>query len=418
MAAARQAGGRRRTAPSSGRGRSRQHRSTAGSPSRHRRRPRHLPVREPPASQVARAVRSSPSQTRSAVAPTPIRPRSGRPRMSAGSRVAASTAERRSTPAATTLAIAASSRSPEPAMRAVRPAGQAERVDRDLLAAQVVRPRRHPGGRDRVGDQHDPARRGGEGEPADRRGHVVQVGDQPAGQPRVGEALPDHAGLPVVQRAHRVEQVGDQPGAGVRGRLGLGRGGVAVPDADQHAGLDQPADRRPARRDAPAPACASAAARARPRAARRSPPGWGRAAAPGRARRAGCGARNGPSTCTPSTRAPPRSAGSAAVRRSAATSSGTGAVMKVGRNAVTPVSGSRRATSAQPAGSAATKSTPKHPLIWMSTRPGTSTPDGRSTSGRTPPYVSPAATPTIRPSRKRRRRPVRAARRQRRHAAR
>ena len=88
----------------------------------------------------------------------------------------------------------------------------------------------------------------------------------------------------------------------------------------------------------------------------------------------------------------------AAVRRSAATSSDTGAVMKVGRNAVTPVSGSRRDTSAHSAGSAATKSTPKHPLIWMSTRPGTSTPDGRSTSGRTPPYVSPATTPTITPS--------------------
>ena len=71
--------------------------------------------------------------------------------------------------------------------------------------------------------------------------------------------------------------------------------------------------------------------------------------------------------------------------------------MNVGWNAVTPVSGSRRLTSAQPAGSAATKSTPKQPLIWMSTRPGTSTPDGSSTSGRTPPYVSPATTPMTRP---------------------
>ena len=30
--------------------------------------------------------------------------------------------------------------------------------------------------------------------------HVVQVRDQPAGQPRVGQRLADHAGLPVVQR--------------------------------------------------------------------------------------------------------------------------------------------------------------------------------------------------------------------------
>jgi hypothetical protein len=72
--------------------------------------------------------------------------------------------------------------------------------------------------------------------------------------------------------------------------------------------------------------------------------------------------------------------------------------MKVGTNAVTPVSGNRRVTSAQPAGSAATKSMPKQPLIWMSTSPGASTPVGRSTSGRTPPYVSPATTPMITPS--------------------
>ena len=66
--------------------------------------------------QVAAARRSSSSQTRSAAAPGAIRPRSGRPIRSAGSRVAASTAERRSTPAATTLATAASIRSAEPAI--------------------------------------------------------------------------------------------------------------------------------------------------------------------------------------------------------------------------------------------------------------------------------------------------------------
>ena len=46
-----------------------------------------------------------------------------------------------------------------------------------------------------------------------------------------------------VRTAGPSASVGDQPGAGVRGGLGLLGGGVAVADADQHAGLDQPADR-------------------------------------------------------------------------------------------------------------------------------------------------------------------------------
>ena len=53
---------------------------------------------------------------------------------------------------------------------------------------------------------------------------------------------------------------------------------------------------------------------------------------------------NGPSACTPSTLAPvPAAAIFPAVPRSAAASAPGGAVMNVGRNAVTPVCGSRAA---------------------------------------------------------------------------
>ena len=78
-------------------------------------------------------------------------------------------------------------------------------------------------------------------------------------------------------------------------------------------------------------------------------------------------AMNGPSRWTPRTRAPTgpaavrsaavrsgsgRSGANPAARRSAATVSSIGLVIQVGRNAVVPVSGSRRATSRQPGSSA------------------------------------------------------------------
>ena len=55
--------------------------------------------------------------------------------------------------------------------------------------------------------------------------------------------------------------------------------------------------------------------------------------------------------------------------------------MNVGRKAVQPVAGSRSITVAHPAGSAACISTPKYPLTWRSTRPGTRTPVASCTSG-------------------------------------
>ena len=216
-------------------------------------RPRSSPRRRPPSRAAARTRAARPARSRGRRGRRRARPgrrcrrpRSGRGRAGRGCRrQPARGIDRGAQVDAGRDHVGDGRVQPQPGAgdRAVGPAGQAERVDRDLLAAEVVRPRRHAGGRDGVGDQHDPARRRREREPADRCGDVVQVGDQPAGQPRVGQALPDHPGFPVVQRAHGVEQVGDQPGAGVRGGLGLLGGGVAVPDADQHAGVDQAADR-------------------------------------------------------------------------------------------------------------------------------------------------------------------------------
>ena len=74
----------------------------------------------------------------------------------------------------------------------------------------------------------------------------------------------------------------------------------------------------------------------------------------GRGRRPGRGERNGPSRWTPSGRAEPAAAtssGNAAAACFMPTSSrSTGAVMKVGWNAVTPVSGSRQATASHSSG--------------------------------------------------------------------
>src|SRR5579859_1334376 len=112
------------------------------------------------------------------------------------------------------------------------------------------------------------------------------------------------------------------------------------------------------------------------------------------------GAMNGPSMCTPSTRAPSGRPGcSAAALRSEAASRSTGAVMIVGRNAVVPVSGRRRTTVAKPAAPAVPNSAPKYPLTCRSTKPGSSRPPGSSTSGGRGGGPDPA--PATRPSRTR-----------------
>src|SRR5262249_36667956 len=74
----------------------------------------------------------------------------------------------------------------------------------------------------------------------------------------------------------------------------------------------------------------------------------------------------------------------------------SGAVMKVGRNAVVPVSGKRRTTRPHPAASGSARSTPKKPLTCRSISPGTMYPLPRARSGER--GGGPPATSATRPS--------------------
>src|SRR5262249_50017061 len=74
----------------------------------------------------------------------------------------------------------------------------------------------------------------------------------------------------------------------------------------------------------------------------------------------------------------------------------SGAVMKVGRNAVVPVSGKRRTTRPHPAASGSARSTPKKPLTCRSISPGTMYPRPRARSGER--GGGPPATSATRPS--------------------
>ena len=71
---------------------------------------------------------------------------------------------------------------------------------------------------------------------------VVAVGDQPAGEPVVHERGPGHTGVPVVQRALRVVEVGDQGGPDVGRGVHLLLRGVAVPHRDADPRRDEAGD--------------------------------------------------------------------------------------------------------------------------------------------------------------------------------
>ena len=181
----------------------------------------------------------------------------------------------------------------------------------------------------------------------------------------------------------RVEQVGDHPRPGPGGRGHLGRGGVAVPHADQHARPGQLADggqppgHLGGQGDQPD--------QARPRGQQLIQRGGLWRHDPVRVVRAAAARRDERPFQVhaehPRASPAPRRADIPLTHPRASASCRTGAVMKVGRNAVQPVAGSRSMTVAQPAGSAACISTPKYPLTWRSTSPGTSTPASSSRSG-------------------------------------
>ena len=199
-----------------------------------------------PPTHAARVRNWSSSQTRSAAAPGPIRPRSGQADQVGG--YAAGRRDRVGQPGARRHHVGHREVHPQhgPGQRAVN-AHRGHAVafgQRDRLAAEQVASRRHPGARGGVGDQEDPAGRRGERDEANLGRDMLQVGDEAAGQPGVSQRLARHAGLAVMHRPLGVEQVGDHAGAGVRGGGDLRRRRVAVTHAGQDPGLGETGDRR------------------------------------------------------------------------------------------------------------------------------------------------------------------------------
>lgn len=113
-------------------------------------------------------------------------------------------------------------------------------VDGDHLAAQVEGlALRHAVGPHGVADDKRPVPQQPEGGPQHRRVDVEAVANQFAPDTAVVEHGAHHAGLPVVEAAHGVEQVGGVGDALVKGGLGLVvvRGGVGDGHGAQLAGL-------------------------------------------------------------------------------------------------------------------------------------------------------------------------------------
>ena len=110
----------------------------------------------------------------------------------------------------------------------------------DHLAAQVEGlALRHAVGPHGVADDKRPVPQQPEGGPQHRRVDVEAVANQLAPDTAVVEHGAHHAGLPVVEAAHGVEQVGGVGDALVKGGLGLVivRGGVGDGHGAQLAGL-------------------------------------------------------------------------------------------------------------------------------------------------------------------------------------
>lgn len=118
---------------------------------------------------------------------------------------------------------------------------------RELDRAHPVGPVRAPARGEVVGDEDDPATCRPEGEP-DRFGReVTGIGDHPDRDVVAGQCRAHDAGVAVGERPHRVEEVGDQPGAAVERGIRLGGRRVAVPagDADPAAHQEHDQFQRP-----------------------------------------------------------------------------------------------------------------------------------------------------------------------------
>ena len=119
-----------------------------------------------------------------------------------------------------------------------------DRVDDvDFERAEVVAPVRCTRRRHRVGDQCDPARRGGERQPHHVGMQMHAVGDHLERHTMIGCRSRHRTRMPVVKARHRVERVREDRGAGIE--RGQARRVVrsGVPDRGGAAGVDDEPDR-------------------------------------------------------------------------------------------------------------------------------------------------------------------------------
>ena len=178
-----------------------------------------------PATQVWTTRQAASSTTRSAAAPDSSRPRSDRPRASAGvvahSR-AASTTSRPTGP--TSLRKAPSIVRMLPARVPSASTAQRSVTRIGWSPSTLVAPTRQPGAGGRVGDrQHAVDALGAHRHPHHRRMHVEAVADHLARDRVVGEHRAGQPGRPVRQRRHPVEQMRGMARAGVDRRPGPAR---------------------------------------------------------------------------------------------------------------------------------------------------------------------------------------------------
>ena len=173
-----------------------------------------------------------------------MRPRSDRPRASAGTRLAASTAWTRSIPMLTRLRIAASRVREDPASR---PSPRRGGSPSAWTCTGTSASRYLPGGIPAAAvasvtsaTRPDAARSNG----ADLRRDVVQVGDESDREAGIRERLPGDARLAVTERTLGVEDVRDARRAGVGSRGHVRSDGLGVPERHPHAGVDDARWRR------------------------------------------------------------------------------------------------------------------------------------------------------------------------------
>ena len=228
----------------------------------------------------------------------------------------------------------------------------------------------HARGRDRVRDEGDPAARGAPDDPSRLVGEVVPVQDDLHDDVVAGERGAGDAGIAVLERPHRVEEVRDGGGAAVERPPSLAR---------RWRRSDRTRRRHPARcsasmsSSAPSSSGASVIVDTGPASSRRA----SSAASGSRRADAGCapsrlGERKGPSRWAPITRGPIASRGTSA---SAATRSASGRrdQGRLERRDAASRAGLRR-HAGSPRASAEAKSTPPMPLTCRSTSPGIAMP--------------------------------------------